>query len=76
VENIPEEVIHIIREVDDSLKTLFPQRYYSLDIGKGNDGSYKIFELNANPMLSTPSIRKHLAEYIQETYLKDTTFSL
>jgi hypothetical protein len=68
--NIPPKVAQVIREIDNYLGKLYPERYYSIDIGVWKDWEIKVFELNSSPMLSTPSIRRALALHIIKNILK------
>lgn len=68
--NIPPEIEKVIWEVDAYLQPLYPERYYSIDIWVWKNWEIKIFELNSSPMLSTPSIRKWLAQHIIKNILK------
>jgi hypothetical protein len=68
--NIPPEVEKVIWQVDNYLAKLYPERYYSIDIGVWKNGEVKVFELNASPMLSTPSIIAWLAKHILKNILK------
>lgn len=68
--NIPPEIEKVIWEVDAYLESLYPERYYSIDLWIWKNGEIKIFELNSSPMLSTQSIRKALALHIIKNILK------
>lgn len=68
--NIPEYIQNIIEQVEIYCREKYPQRYYSIDIWVGKNKEIKIFELNSSPALSTPSIRKWLAEDIIKNILK------
>jgi len=68
--NIPPKVKQIIDEIDSYFAPLYPERYYSIDIGVGANWAIKVFELNSSPMLSTSSIIEWLAQHIIKNILK------
>jgi glutathione synthase/RimK-type ligase-like ATP-grasp enzyme len=53
IENIPSEAKAIFIDVDARLGN-FPKRAYSIDLGYGRDGRWRIIELNAKPGLPSP----------------------
>ncbi len=67
---VPEKIQKVIDTVESYTSKLYPDRYYSIDTCIGRNGEVKIFELNSNPMLSTPSIIKGLAQHIIKNILK------
>ena len=67
---VPQKIQKIIDIVEEYVAPLYPERYYSIDTCVGRNGEVKIFELNSNPMLSTPSIIQGLADHIIENILK------
>lgn len=50
LKDVPEDAMHIVRCVDDQLKC-FPNRLYSVDMGRDVSGSWFLFELNSRPAL-------------------------
>ena len=67
---VPEQIQRVINQVESYIAPLYPERYYSIDTCIGKNGEVKIFELNSNPMLSTPSIIEWLAQHIIKDILK------
>lgn len=67
---IPDKIQTLINSVESYIAPRYPERYYSIDIGIGKSGEIKIFELNSNPMLSTPWIIQWLATHIIKNILK------
>ena len=67
---IPSSIKKIIGEVEVYISKLYPERYYSIDVWIWQNWEVKIFELNSNPMLSTPSIIEALAQHIIKNILK------
>lgn len=67
---IPEQIQTVIDTVESYIAPLYPERYYSIDTCISKNGEIKIFELNSNPMLSTPSIIEWLATHIIKNILK------
>ncbi len=44
----PKELLPIVERVDKEFQK-FPQRFYSVDLGRNTDGTWKLIELNAPP---------------------------
>ncbi len=51
IKDVPKEALQIFRDIDARL-TRFPRRVYSIDIGRGKQGAWKVIELNSKPGLS------------------------
>lgn len=68
--SIPEQIQSVIQTVEAYIAPLYSERYYSIDTCIWKNGEVKIFELNSNPMLSTPSIIEWLAQHIIKNILK------
>lgn len=63
------QIHKIVWEIDKYLEKKYPQRYYSIDFWVDKTQKPYIFELNSAPAVNTLSIRKHLTQYILNTYL-------
>lgn len=69
-DKIPPRVLAVIEKIEAYCSEKYPQRYYSIDVWIWHNNEVKVFELNASPALSTPSIRKYLALHIIKNILK------
>jgi glutathione synthase/RimK-type ligase-like ATP-grasp enzyme len=57
-EDIPPEALALFREIDAQF-TEYPNRIYSVDLGRDKNGEWKIIELNAQPGLSMDDYAEH-----------------
>ncbi len=55
IEHIPADAMALYKKVDAALAKRFPYRIYCVDMGRDNDGVYRLFELNSKPGLSDRS---------------------
>lgn len=66
---IPPSIKNMVKHIDSYMEQRYPQRYYSIDFWVDTTGKAYIFEMNSAPAVSTMSIRKHLNQYIVDTFL-------
>jgi len=67
---VPKKIQKVIDSVESYTSRHYSDRYYSIDTCIWINEEVKIFELNSNPMLSTPSIIEGLAQHIIKNILK------